>query len=117
MLLALLLASLFGAPLGWWLSSLDIRLSRIAWVLPASLFLGFASLLPSLLDNGPLDETWTWIPSLGVELALRVDGLSLLFALLITGIGAFIFLYAGSYLRGDPDAPRFFARLTLFMGA
>src|SRR5690606_33685864 len=87
------------------------------WILPATLFLGFASLVPTLLANGPLDEARAWIPSLGVGLALRVDGLSLLFALLVTGIGTFIFLYAGSYLRDDADVARFFARLTLFMGA
>ena len=52
-----------------------------------------------------------------VALALRADGLSLLFALLITGIGTFIFLYAARYLAGHADIARFFARLTLFMGA
>lgn len=117
MLFALLLVSLLGAPVAWWLLRLDARLSRIVWMLPASLFAGFASLVPGVLDKGPMGEAWSWIPSLGVELALRVDGLSLLFALLITGIGTFIFLYAGSYLRGDSDIARFFARLTLFMGA
>jgi multicomponent Na+:H+ antiporter subunit A len=117
MLLTLLLVSLIGAPVTWWLVRLDARLSGIAWILPAGLFLGFSSFVPTLLDNGPVDEVWSWIPSLGVTLALRIDGLSLLFALLITGIGTFIFLYAGSYLRGDPDISRFLARLTLFMGA
>ncbi|MFA7664863.1 MAG: hydrogen gas-evolving membrane-bound hydrogenase subunit E [Burkholderiaceae bacterium] len=117
MLLTLLLVSLIGAPVCWWLVRLDSRLSRAAWMIPAGLFLGFSSLAPALLGSGPIEEVRPWIPSLGVALALRLDGLSLLFALLITGIGTFIFLYAGSYLRGDPDISRFFARLTLFMGA
>ncbi|MFA7504306.1 MAG: hydrogen gas-evolving membrane-bound hydrogenase subunit E [Burkholderiaceae bacterium] len=117
MLLALLFLSLAGAPVCWWLVRLDARLASVAWVLPAGLFIGFASFVPTLLEAGPIDESWSWIPSLGIGLALRVDGLSLLFALLITGIGTFIFLYAGSYLRGDADIDRFFARLTLFMGA
>ncbi len=117
MLLTLLLVSLIGAPASWWLVRLDARLSGFAWMLPAGLFLGFSSFVTTVLGSGPVDEAWSWIPSLGVTLALRIDGLSLLFALLITGIGTFIFLYAGSYLRGDPDIPRFLARLTLFMGA
>jgi multicomponent Na+:H+ antiporter subunit A len=117
MLLALLLVSLVGASVVWWLVRLDARLAAIAWILPAGLFLGFASLVSTVLGTGPVDEAWPWIPSLGVTLALRLDGLSLLFTLLITGIGTFIFLYAGRYLHGDPDIARFFSRLTLFMGA
>jgi multicomponent K+:H+ antiporter subunit A len=58
-----------------------------------------------------------WVPTLGLNFGFRLDGLAWLFALLITGIGALIVLYAAWYLdRADP-APRFFAFLLLFMGA
>ncbi len=60
---------------------------------------------------------WAWLPSLGVELAFRLDGLSRLMALLITGIGAGVFLYAATYLAGHPLLHRFLAVLTLFMAA
>jgi len=90
-----------------------------AWtaLLPAALFAGFAGLLPAVRDGEAAVESLPWIPSLGIDFALRADGLSLLFALLITGIGAFIFLYAARYLAGHRDLPRFFAQLTLFMAA
>ncbi|MFN7633763.1 MAG: proton-conducting transporter membrane subunit, partial [Acetobacteraceae bacterium] len=58
-----------------------------------------------------------WIPSLGISLAWNADGLSMLFAMLITGIGALIFLYASAYMKGDPMLHRFLAVLTLFMAA
>src|SRR5690606_29605783 len=45
------------------------------------------------------------------------DGLSLLFSLLISGIGALIYFYASSYLKKDPFINRFYCYLTIFMGA
>ena len=55
------------------------------------------------------------IPSLGVAGGLRLDGLSFVFVLLITGIGALVLLYAGRYLQGDPRLPRLVVLLLLFM--
>ena len=46
---------------------------------------------------------WAWAPSLGVEFTLRLDGFAFLFCLLITGIGALVVLYAGSYLAEEAD--------------
>ena len=42
-----------------------------------------------------------WVPALGIDLAFRLDGLALAFALLICGIGAMVFLYAATYFRTD----------------
>jgi multicomponent Na+:H+ antiporter subunit A len=58
---------------------------------------------------------WTWVPSLGVSFSFYVDGLSLLMALLVSGIGALIVLYAGAYLAGDVQLPRFYLFVTFFM--
>lgn len=113
----LVFAALLAAPLLWALLRWRAPLAGLAWLLPAALFTGFASLWPVVQTTGHHTEVWPWIPSLGISLALRADGLSLLFALLITGIGSFIFLYAARYLSGHADIARFFARLTLFMGA
>ncbi|MGX9963542.1 hydrogen gas-evolving membrane-bound hydrogenase subunit E [Roseomonas sp. F4] len=55
------------------------------------------------------------VPSLGIAGGLRLDGLSLIFVLLITGIGALVLLYAGRYLEGDPRLPRLIVLLLLFM--
>lgn len=116
-LFLLVLAPLLAAPLVWALLRSRAAFAGVVWLLPAALFAGFATLWPTVQAQGAQTEVWPWIPSLGVTLALRADGLSLLFALLITGIGSFIFLYAARYLQGHADIARFFARLTLFMGA
>lgn len=57
------------------------------------------------------------IPSLGVAGGLRLDGLSLVFVLLIAGIGALVLLYAGRYLQGDPRLRRLLVLLLMFMTA
>ena len=58
-----------------------------------------------------------WISQLGLNISLRLDGLSFLFALLIFGIGLLVILYARYYLSEQEKAGRFFAFLLLFMGA
>jgi multicomponent Na+:H+ antiporter subunit A len=114
---ALLLA--FGVALAApWLTG---RLGRSAgWVLallPAGLTAFFLSLAPRVAAGEPLTQRAPWVPQLGVELAFRVDGLSLLFGLLIAGIGTFVAIYAGGYLAGDRQLPRFYLLLFAFMAA
>lgn len=58
-----------------------------------------------------------WLPALGLNLSLRLDGLGFLFALLILGIGLLVILYARYYLADKEPMGRFFAFLLLFMGA
>lgn len=54
---------------------------------------------------------------MGLQFALKLDGLSRLFALLITGIGTLVYVYSSYYLSGHPAQNRFFGFITLFMGA
>jgi multicomponent Na+:H+ antiporter subunit A len=61
-------------------------------------FLAYALVLPAVAA-GPVASGFWAVPSLGVTGGLRLDGLSLLFALLITGIGALVLLYAGATSR------------------
>ncbi|HEX4912992.1 MAG TPA: proton-conducting transporter membrane subunit, partial [Vicinamibacterales bacterium] len=58
-----------------------------------------------------------WAPSLGLSLSFNFDGLGLLFAFLITSIGALVALYANAYLGHHPGKLRFYASLAAFMGA
>ncbi|MCM2330512.1 MAG: DUF4040 domain-containing protein, partial [Pseudomonas sagittaria] len=58
-----------------------------------------------------------WLPDLGLNLSLRLDGLSFLFALLILGIGLLVILYARYYLGKNERSGRFYAFLLLFMGS
>lgn len=58
-----------------------------------------------------------WVPDIGLHLGFRLDGLALMFALLIAAIGVLIVLYAAYYLGPEDSAGKFFAQLMLFMGA
>ena len=74
----------------------------------------------AVLDGQLLRASVEWLPALGLDLGLRMDGLAWLFVLLIGGIGALVVLYAAWYLDPhDPHSPsgRFFVFLLLFMGA
>ncbi|MVX35856.1 hydrogen gas-evolving membrane-bound hydrogenase subunit E [Myroides sp. LoEW2-1] len=87
-------------------------------LLPFSIFLYLLSFLPTIKDGtSSLIYTTDWVPSLGISLDFKFDGLSVLFGLLISGIGTLVYLYAISYLKGHPLLHRFLCYLTIFMGA
>lgn len=94
------------------------RISGIIFsLLPAVLFFWFLSFLPRLVPLEGIIFSYSWIPALGIEISFLLDGLSLFFALLITGFGVFIFLYASAYLKGHRYFDRFFIYLFLFMSS
>ncbi|MGQ7244108.1 monovalent cation/H+ antiporter subunit A [Salinicola sp. V024] len=70
---------------------------------------------PGVISGEVYHFSVNWVPQLGLDLAFRIDGLSLLFLLLILGIGLLIILYARYYLSPDDSMPRFYAYLMLFM--
>ncbi|RUR28133.1 monovalent cation/H+ antiporter subunit A [Vreelandella nanhaiensis] len=86
-------------------------------IVPAIALLLTLMQLPALLAGEALRVSVTWLPELGLELAFRLDGLSLLFNLLILGIGLLILLYAHFYLAKDEPYGRFYAFLILFMAS
>ncbi|WP_157265650.1 hydrogen gas-evolving membrane-bound hydrogenase subunit E [Azohydromonas aeria] len=63
----------------------------------------------------PLAGALAWVPALGVSFAWRIDGLSALMQLMVTGIGTAVFVYAGGYMAGHPAQRRLYVLLTLFM--
>lgn len=89
---------------------------RTAW--QAIPILAFCSLLYGLFvaPNAPLPWglEFAWIPAIGLDFALHIDGLSALMLLLITGVGSAVFVYAGGYLDGHPQLRRIYISLTLF---
>jgi multicomponent Na+:H+ antiporter subunit A len=94
--------------------------SNACWLLaavPAGLFGHYALMLPEIAAGGILTGGTRWIPSLGVNFSWLIDGLSLTFAMLITGIGALILVYSGAYLKNHPHLGRFMAFMLLFTGA
>jgi multicomponent Na+:H+ antiporter subunit A len=86
-------------------------------VVPAALFGWFLTALGDVTRGDSIAESWPWVDGLGIQLAFRLDGLSLLFALLVTGIGALVLVYAGRYFEGDGRVSRFYAAILFFMGA
>jgi multicomponent Na+:H+ antiporter subunit A len=103
----------------WLYSRLRMVGALILALGPLSMFGWFLLQTRSLLYGQSIEISYPWvsIANLNVDFALRLDGLSLLFAFLITGIGTGIVIYSGSYMAEYPTAGRFFAYLFLFMGA
>ena len=83
----------------------------------AGLFVWLLTFTPRLQAEDAVVQVLEWIPSLGVSLSFYLDGLSLLFALIITGVGALIFFYAGSYFDDAAEHNRFMIWLSSFAGA
>ena len=72
---------------------------------------------PTVSAGGVLRAEFAWIPALGLNFTLRMDGFAWLFAGLVTGIGVLVVLYARYYMAEEDPVPRFFAFLLAFMGA
>src|SRR5690606_10879947 len=72
---------------------------------------------PQIGGGVVLRESVAWAPQLGVELVLRLDGYAWLFAMLVSGMGLLVVLYARYYMSAQDPVPRFFSFLLAFMGA
>ena len=104
--LAPLVVRLLGRAAGWGLG-----------LVPLGVFVFFAEKLPQIAHGETIRHVHEWLPSLNTPLSFYLDGLSLLFALLVTGIGALIVVYAGGYLAHHEQLGRFYVQLLAFMGA
>ena len=105
------------ALLAAWLLRRSSGGAQILAVWPAILALVLFRELGDTLSTGSRVIELPWAPSLGLTLSFNLDALGLLFALLITAIGALVVLYASRYLEGHAQAGRFYASLFAFMGA
>ena len=86
-------------------------------VVPAVSFIFLWSLLDPVAHGESIAVSLRWAPSHDIGLSFFVDGLSLTFALAISGIGTFILIYSGAYLHGHAHQGRFLMFMLLFMGA
>ena len=119
-LTTLLLLTWGGTLVSWRLAFLNGRLSRyLPIVLPLGLLTAFLSHAPDIAEGQTILHAVAWAPSIGVDLALRLDGFSLLFALLITGIGLLVTLYAIAYFADavPRERARFIFLIHAFMSA
>lgn len=108
--------------LGAALPALMIRSGRAACALSAAwvTILAFGLLLthvPAVLSGDVVQVGWDWIPALGLNVTFFLDGLGLLFAGLILGIGLLIIIYARFYLSEQDPMGNFYTYLLLFQGA
>jgi multicomponent Na+:H+ antiporter subunit A len=106
-----------GAVAPWLTRAVGPRVHWLLALLPAGLVVYFAQFLPTIAAGGTVRVAAAWVPGLDVALSFYLDGLSLIFALLITGIGTFIVLYTGGYLHGHAQLGRFYLYLLSFMGS
>ena len=94
------------------------RINTICTMIAPAIALGYIiSLMPGVLAGDTIVEYLEWIPSAGLTLSMHLDGLALMFALLILGIGLLIIMYARYYLSEKEAVGRFFSYLILFMTA
>jgi len=95
-----------------------IHTGWFALPVPLLLFVLFVMRIESVRGGDSQRESLPWIPSLGIDITLYLDGLSLLFVLLISGIGLLVIFYSIYYLDAAREAlHRFYCYLMLFMGA
>ncbi len=95
-----------------WPNKSSLFLSALPFV--QVIFFGF--LLFTRVDES-LRVYVPWGEQIGLSLSFNLDNLGLLFAILITGIGCFVSLYASGYLKGHQDLGRFYFWLFIFMAA
>ncbi len=97
-----------------------LKRTAITWLMGGAMALMFVwafSFLPAIEDKGYIQLVWDWVPDLGLRLSWYLDGLSLLFVLVVTGIGTAVFLYAGYYFEELEEQARFYSILSTFAGA
>ncbi|WP_068674393.1 Na+/H+ antiporter subunit A [Oceanobacillus sp. Castelsardo] len=92
-----------------------IHTGIFVFFIPFIIFLYFIQFIGS--DFSPIRETINWIPSMNINLDFYLDGLSLLFVLLISGIGALVVLYSIYYLDKSEKLGNFYVYLLMFMAA
>ncbi|MGO2295085.1 MAG: putative monovalent cation/H+ antiporter subunit A [Psychroflexus halocasei] len=117
MLTAILLGFLFAIFLVFTGKFFRGKFAVISSLIPISLFAYFLSFISQISNGEIITQKINWIPSFGVNLSFRLDGLALLFALMITGVGSLVFLYTSAYLKGHKYLDRFYGYLSLFMAA
>jgi multicomponent Na+:H+ antiporter subunit A len=101
-----LLHRLAGRTVGWLVSALALGLAIALG--------GYARVI---FSGNAVAESYDWDAGAGLSLAFRLDGLSLVFGILIAGFGSIVLAYSIAYMSGKPGTARFMALLTLFMGS
>ncbi|MEG0258806.1 MAG: Na+/H+ antiporter subunit A [Lysinibacillus sp.] len=97
-----------------------LRRKHLGWYVlsvPIILFLLLARYIPQIAGGKTFIHTYEWIPSFHINFTTYLDGLSMIFGLLITGVGSLVILYSIFYLSTKESLHHFYCYLLLFMGA
>jgi multicomponent K+:H+ antiporter subunit A len=89
----------------------------LAGIVSALAFAAGAFLYPTISSGTVVHREIAWLPELGLNFTLRMDGFAWLFSMLVTGIGFLVVLYARYYMSPKDPVPRFFSFLLAFMGS
>lgn len=89
----------------------------VTFTVTLTAFVGLLTNLPTVMAGEVVMARVDWMPLLGLNFSLMLDGLGFFFALLILGIGLLIIAYARQYLSRDDNMGEFFTYLLLFQGA
>jgi len=90
----------------------------VAALVPAAAFAHALTTLPTVLDGETVTEYVSWVPQLGLALSFRIDALAVLLMLIVTGVGALVFVYCAAYFKaGDASVGRFAGILLAFAGS
>lgn len=95
----------------------NIHLGWFVLVVPVVLFSFLATYIPRVANGEVFVNKVEWIPSFGINITTYLDGLSMIFSLLITGVGSLVILYSIFYLSTKESLHHFYCYLLLFMGA
>ena len=98
----------------------NIKKFHIGWIVlivPAILFITLMRQLPQITKGNTIINSTSWIPSYDINFVTHLDGLSMIFGLLITGIGTLVIIYSIYYLATERLILQFYIYLLLFMGS
>ncbi|PTH67777.1 Na+/H+ antiporter subunit A [Staphylococcus agnetis] len=94
-----------------------VHLGWFVLPIPVVLFAYFLTYLQPTMSGHYEKASMKWMPQIGMNFDIYVDGLGLLFSLLITGIGSLVVLYSISYLSRSEQLGNFYCYLLMFMSA
>ncbi|WP_020007808.1 Na+/H+ antiporter subunit A [Salinicoccus albus] len=94
-----------------------INIGWLALPVPLLIAIYLATLIPAVSGGEVIHETMPFMPRIGMNFDIYIDGLSLLFAILISGIGALVTLYSIGYLSQKEKLGSFYIYLLIFMTA
>ena len=118
MVLEAVLSGFIVAIFAPWINKMAHRAAGwILALLPVGLFIYFANFLGPISAGETFVFSRAWVPSIDVNLSFHVDGLSLMFALIISGVGALVIIYASGYLAHDEFIGRFYVYILMFMAS